>query len=595
MIGIIGSQMGGSIAPPVEPTASDLILTSYNTTSNGSEDLLIYLPEGYGDTPGQTFPVHFFYHGDGATGSFLDRTAEVMTNAGGNLYTHVCDNPTGSSNRRVYFKSVVIKVAGVEVARARRTMNGTTATIYSTGAIAGITGTINIAQYPGSEVNVQFPSAPGGTVTIDYQMSKLFETGIPYYLNAGAYDWSNTIVVMVQKGASGTFYSINDHYLELKAHITANYNCNWNRFTVSGISRGGVFVEALAQSTYRSQIAAFVQLSGLAFGMSGITADFANKGVMIVAGQSEGLDGYSVPNGSVMNTFATASTDYKFYPGSIMVQSGRHNGGTWNSYWFDISTAVANGVTDFRDWLYPWSIDNNEQVELFVDWAEQTQDVNRWREAKRVVSFEPAGAAKTAWETRLAAVRTAMGTKKKWLLDFGAVTTDFTDANPYMFFNNLSTSFAAGTTYSSLRDDLNNVTTLGLTVGSQLSASPTNRFSTSTRGSNPQYGHRYNTYNDGINLQTTVTTGFFTLTGLDPAKLYKITFYPSNGSTSSAHNMSVTVTIGGTTKSMFNTYTNARLLTFGSITPNGSGEVVVNMYASGDTGMIMNAMLLEEQ
>lgn len=573
--------------PPSEPTPSSFIQTSYPTTNEGSEDILIYFPQGWGDTPGKLYHTHLYFGGDGSMGSFIFRTGELMTNAGGNLYTHVCDNPSGTGNRKVFHGSVVVKVGGVEVARCKRTMNGTTATFFSTGAIPGITGTINISSYPDTAVSVQFPSSPGGTVTIDYSMSKMFETGLAMHMNNGEYEFDDTLVVMVQKGASGTYYSVVDHYEDLMEYLLANYpQIDTDRITVSGLSRGGVFVEALAESSHVGEIAAFLQNSGLVFSVADWSV-FSNKGVMVIAGQNEGLDGYSVPNGTMLNTTG-AITNLRNYPGSIMVEGGRHNNGTWGTNCYNPATAIF----DFRDWLRVWSIDYERQATLHVEMAEARVDIDRWREAKRAVFFMTAGAAKTALEARLTTLKATIdGGKKTWVMKLGVTA----EVDSYLNINYLNANFQ-NSVYSSLKDDNNNVTGVGLRVDSQLATSDTDRFSVSTRGSNPQFGFTRENYVDGANMHTAVTTGQFTLTGLSPTKTYRFKAYLANGSTSTAHVMKLSMTIGGVNKIAFVTYTNRRTLEFTGITPNASGEIVVNASASsGDTTIIMQLLQLREE
>lgn len=584
LLGTISGQLyGGGSTPPSEPTPSTMRRSFYSKTSGGTEAIVIKEPAGYGDTPGKQYPLHMFYHGDGGDGTFSVNTNQAMSTSGSNLYTITANNSSGG--RRVFYPSIIFKVAGAEVARARLDMNGTTATVYSTGAISGITGTVNISTYPNTTMSIQFPAAPGGAVTVDYDTSTLFEAGLPMYLNQGSYDWDETIVVMVQKAANDTYYDPVDHYEDLREHMISNYPINVNRITVSGLSRGGFFcVSLLENTTYFSQIAGFITVSAGGVSMADWNT-LSNKGYMYVAGQNEAPT-YPVACGTILN--ATGALNLRNYPAVIMVQGTGHTGTVWNTNVYNINTALF----DFRDWLDRWSLDYNDQATRHVEKAEAKLDIDRWREAKRAVYYMSAGTEKTALEARLAALKTTLdNSKQAWVLDFGANS----DSELYLNTNYINTNFQTGTTYSSLKDDNNNVTGVGLNVISQFATSPTNRFATTTRGANAQFGFTQANYNDGLNWQTTVTTGQFKLTGLSTSKTYKLKFFLANGSTSTAHNMSVSITVGSTTKTAFTTYTNRRTVEFTGITPNGSGEIIISGYASGDTTTVVQALRLNEE
>jgi hypothetical protein len=584
--GSVGSSLAGEeivIPPPAEPAEPTMLYTTYNKTSGGSEDLVIYLPEGYGDDPAEEYHTHFFYHGDGGDGTFSHVTAASMSTGGSNLYTITGAN-TGS--RRILYSTIIIKVAGVEVARCRRLMNGTSGEIYSTGAIDDITGSVAISS-ASSAISVQFPGAPGGAVTIDYKHSALFEAGLPMYLNRGTYDWEKTIAVMVQKALNNTVYIKADHYTDLRNYMIANYQVDTNRITVSGLSRGGYFCAALAvDNAIRPNIAAFMINSGSTVSVADWNT-MSDKGFMYIVGQNEAAEGYPPGANSILNNCGALTMHN--YPGSVFVQNTGHTGTVWNTNCYNKDFAQFQ----FTDFLRVWSLDYNEQAELHVEMAEERlTNINRWREAVRAVYFLPAGALKTELEGRLAVVKTAIDAgKRRWVFDFGTTV----DTQTYLSVNHLTANFTAGRVYSSMKDDDGNTTAVGLTVINQFATTPANRFGTSVRGSNAQFGFTRENYFDGISLSTAVTTGQFKITGLNPAKTYRLRFYVANGSTSNAHNMSMSITVGGTTVNGFTTYTNRRVIGFTGKAPDGSGELLVSAYASGDTNCIMNMLSIEEE
>lgn len=579
-MGVVTSQKRRR-AGILDLSPAQFVRTSYVTTGSGTEHLLIYLPRGYWNDPTRNWHTHLFYHGDGGDGQFTTVTKATMTHAGSNLYTLTAAN---SGSTRIGVGTVIFWEGNNIIGRCRRDMNGTTGTVYGCGARPSATGTIELDTST-SDIQIQLNSAAVATISVSYEYSALFETGLPDYLNNGTYDWDDTIVAMVQKAENDDYFVLVDHYEDLLAFLVANYHVDTNRITVSGLSRGAFMVSDLMESSYFSEIAAFIMNSGGSVSLADWST-ISDKGFIYCIGQDENLDGYSVVSGTILN--ATGALNLHNYPMSIMVEDGRHNATIWNTNCYNVSTALY----DFRDWCSVWSLDYDEQATLHVEMAEARVNIDRWREAKRAVYFMTAGALKTALEARLATLKTTIDNgKKRWNLKFGVTA----ETETYLNTNYLNTNFQASTTYSSLKDDNNNTTGFGLTVNNQFASSPTNRFSASTRGSNAQFGWTQENYNDGISMQTAITTGQFTITGADPAKTYKFTIYFANGSTSKDHIQEIDLTVDGSNQVKFDTYNNRVRYTFTGVTPDGSGNIVVAGFASGDTTTILQVLTIEEE
>jgi hypothetical protein len=564
--------------PPVEESNSVIIHSTYAITSGGSEHYLTYLPKGYYNNPTKYYPTLFFYHGDGAIGTFATVAADIMTDAGGNLYTI---NGANTSVRRILYSSIIVSDDNGELARCERDMNGSTGHFYSTGAMVGITGTVALNSQ-NSAMSIQLPSAPTGQVKITYKHSALFETGLPGLLNRGKFDCDGIIVVMVQKTKYNSFFVLQDHWVDLNTEVGSLYRIDTNRKHVGGLSRGGFFTISLIQSTYFSQIASFMVVSAGGISLANWNT-LSDKGLMYISGQN---DPYSPAHSNILNTCGNLSLHN--YPSAILVEGWGHHLTVWDTNAWDATTALF----DWRLWCRVWNLNYNDQATQFVEVAEETEDMDRWREAKRAVYFMTTGATKTALETRLAALKSTIDNgKKNWLIKLGTTA----EVDNYLNLNYITGNFTAGAVFSNLKDDNNNTTSVGLAVVNQLALTPANRYLATVRGSNAQFGFSKQNYADGVNLETAISNGRFKITGLTAGKTYKLRVYAANGGSSIAALMRLSLTIGGVTKSAFLTYNNRTVIEFTGITPVSNEIVIDATAANGNTALAMQVLQLTEE
>lgn len=563
------------------PSPAYMEAYEYSVTAGGTNWMIVRFPEGYDDNPSTDWPTVIFYPGDGGDpGDTLNNptvrvTGQVMSGSGTSWSATFENDPvTDRPVRQVGWGTVIVKVSGVEVARGR--MDGT---IVGTG----VTGTMAHKSANGA-VSLTFDSTPGATPTLDYVYSAVFEAGAPMYVNDTDDLDESMLFVIVQNHANDVNFDEARHYDDARTHMLANFNVDTNRIIAAGLSRGAFFVNSTLLINNYTEIAGFLSATPIISGTY-TYSNYTNRGIYIISGQNDGTA--SPPNSSMMNSTG-AITDYHFYPYFTMYEGTGHSPTIWNTNVYNRATAPF----DWVKWALLWSLDIDQQAELHVDYAEETEDIDDWRRAKRAVSFM--SGSQTALLTRLSTLKSTIDAgRKRWTIDIGATTTGDTYLENVNF---ISSGFTAGSTFSSLIDDEGNTTGVGLNVVSQLATGPTNRLNTLQRGANPGHGFgRAHTF-DGANMHTTVSTGQIKLTGLDPLKTYRLDFYSAIGQNSVATDSYLQTTINSVTKNIFTNGNNTTKIEYTGVAPNGSNEIVidVNMATSGANGLFQVFTAMEE-
>src|SRR5690606_15433512 len=94
----------------------------------------------------------------------------------------------------------------------------------------GVSGTMahNTA---GGAFALTFDESPSGTITIDYMYSFLLRESTPQFSNQGKL-LEKMYVVMIQKEADDVPFDEDDHYVDIRDVIIANYRVDTNRIYV---------------------------------------------------------------------------------------------------------------------------------------------------------------------------------------------------------------------------------------------------------------------------------------------------------------------------------------------------------------------------
>lgn len=530
---------------PPGPNGSSLYFDTF--TSGGSpKDVLVYLPPGYDPGIGD-YPVIFYYHGEGGKGVVQSVTNQAV-GTGNGTQTSFSGNFVASGYYRVLYSSVIVKVNGVEVARGR-----------ADGTIEGDgVGGEMAHQAANGAFAIEFDAAPasGAAITIAYQRSEIFETGLPNFLNLG--DEPPGVIILAPQITSTDFSAPND-FDDLK-DFAAGFQINPNRVYVTGLSRGG-------RGTRLILIARYPEIAATVTGTSdyeGFTwPNYTNIGTMWIHGTAD----TRLPN----ETYEILSQ-----AGAVVLNiSARvrnfwgvgHSLTLWNTNLYNRKERTdANGTADFDyvRWLKKHSIDLSERAALFVEYAEHTRLIEDHREAAIQVGLLPAGAHKTSLLARLSNLKASIdGGGRRFLIDLG-VTTQQTPG-----YNNV-TSCATGQSVSGLVDDQSNASSYGFSVVTQSVASGQQAVVQSNRGNGTYFGLAKTANIDGCVLGA--GTGIYKLTGLNGARTYSLRFHHNEGSANYTAKAEISIKIGTTTRTQYSAGNTLKYVEFKDLVPS-SGEI----------------------
>lgn len=556
--------------PPDEPIYFPTM--QYGTYASGikNEWWIAFLPSEY-STVGSTtqYKVVYWYPGDGGDGNATLVTNKAMSGSGTSWNMNYAN---GSDE--VAWGSIVVKVNGVEVARGQYdgTIKG-----------PGITGVTNHTHGNGT-LWVTFDSPPANTPTVDYVYSAQFEAGLPKFINRGDTLDGKTIVIMVHRETNNAFYNVTQHFDNAAAAMESQFRIDPDRRIVAGLSRGAVFIRNLLINR-PSDIAGFLMVATDIGGTIPWT-DLYDRGMYWITGQIDGT--VAPPNSTYMNQIGQSHPFYRFYPKFVLYDDTDHDAELWNDYSFDRSLAPF----DWVQWASLWNLDLEKQCEQHVEVAENTMNIDDYREAYRAVSFLSAGPTKTALQTRLSDLKTAIdGGRRRWYIDAGATAPTTPNINQ-------AANFSAGQNYTNLIDDNGASSSVGFSIVNQLHTSNTNRVITADRSAVPGFGFARAEYYDlaamglAANVQGTVKW-----TGLNSGKTYRVVIYATAGNGTVSNDVTVRATVGGVQKTVYTHLTNTRKLEWTGVAPSSNEIVISNITNTGNTdiGAGIQIFMLEEE
>jgi hypothetical protein len=515
---------------------------------SGSDKMLIYTPPGYSNNSND-YPVLFVYHGDGERG--VPVNSNHLAGTGNGSQTVFSGNITlSNSNNRIIHSSVYVQVNGVTVATGRR------------GVITGdgITGTYSFDVVTTAPFSITFTTAPASSheVRIYYTQSNLIKQQFMRFLNLG--DEPNLIVVAPQISAvSGGFITANHWTAPIDYLINNGYRVDTNRLYSTGFSLGGVvgmlLFSEFTTTTYPP--AAFVDVSpgAVLYIPSGGSPSYAatrNRGMMIARGTSD-------PNGATQLPSIMANTNgdlLREFPWFGINYWGINHSPFPDTYVYNRKNrtdATGTAAFDFIDeFLLLFSLDLEEQADLWVTHAEATLKSEHYRLAKIQTDNLTAGATKTALLGRLTTLKSLIGNSV--FVDFGGSFYNSTGN-----YNNVN-SAASGTTKTNLIDDEGTDTGWTYTTVTSPAASPAllNDIGVS-RVMGRQFGHPHYFQRDGMLISSAGTTGTLKFSGLDDLKTYTLKIYSNASANAWTARAEVECVAGGVTKYAYNDLTNFRL------------------------------------
>lgn len=514
-------------------------ITSNNVYS-GSDKMLIYTPPGYDDNA-DNYPLVLFYHGNGERGVATAGTYSVGT---GNSSQTSWSGNMNNTNRLIH-SEVIVEVEGVEVAWGH----------FGIFTGTGITGTYDYDDNSNSSYSLVFSSAPtsGDAISIKYVRSNLLGTGPFRFLNLGDQP-TNIIYAAPQISRTETGFDPSTEWdAALDYLINQGYRIDTNRIYITGLSLGGdMIVKLLTDRNPGSGYtwAAFVCAApgsdtGVPSSSPGTAyTNASNKGKLVVRGTSDS-------NGTFTGMMANNNGTDREFPVQMLQYWGiGHSSSLWDNKVYNRANRTdTTGAADFdylNDFLLLFSLNGEERATLWVERAEITEDSGDYRVAARQVSLLSAGAAKSALESRLVSVSSAIGIMM--VVDIGH--SSFTSGGNY---NNL-TSTASSSSVSALKNLLTG-DNLGwtLTCVNAPSASPAavNNIGSSHRVTGRQFGFLMNTTRDGHEIDAAGTTGLYQISGLNNGKTYTLKIYAAMGQSSWSNRSEVEVVCDSTTKYAF--------------------------------------------
>jgi hypothetical protein len=552
-----------------DPSVS--VITS-NHVYSGSDKMLIYTPPGYSNNSND-YPVLFFYHGNGERGVPVDNNHLAGTGNGSQTVFSGSLNNT----QRIIHSSVRLEVNGVQVATGRRgTITG-----------SGVTGTYAFDTNSSAAFSITFTTAPtsGHQVRVYYTQSNLLGQGVFRYLNLG--DEPNIIICAPQISAAEGGWLIGTHWTPAIDYLINNgYRVDTNRLYSTGLSLGGIFGVALANNwaTLTYPFAAFADIApGAVTGFQPGTSDLVSRrGKLAVKGTTDNFGLNSIA--SCMSSANGINTIFPFI--GINYWNIGHSSALWDTKVYNRKNRTdATGTADFdylEDYLLLFSLDLEEQADLWTTYAESTLVSDHYRIAKKEVDDLTAGAVKTALLARLAAVKTSIGNPV--LIDFG---TDFYSAagnyNKVISPAVNANAIVQGTTSNTnLINDNGTSTGFAFTIVAATASSPS---IINDVGAARLQGRQFGTVpyftRDGMLVDAAGTTGTLKFSGLNNSKTYTIKIFVGASNTAWSARAEAEVTLGGVTKYAYCDTNNFRLkeasptnsyIQYTGITPT-SGEI----------------------
>ena len=342
--------------------------------------------------------------------------------------------------------------------------------------------------------------------------------GLGYYLSRGASIsgspmWTDTrFLVIVLNNTSGDFGYL--HFDAAKAYLDANYRLDTNRIYVTGLSGGAIGCDLIMATSY-AEIAGTVPVSGPSFDNATEWTHYDNKGFWQYHGASDATFGRTI-GGSLYwaNGNFGAWVERTPAPRAHYFYGEAHTSAVW-------STGVYNPATRKDDWpsyLLKFSLDTDERATSFVEFAESSEDITDYREARNQVAQMAGGAPKTALEGRLATLLTTINKGGvRYLVSFqhgsiGSITDTYDSYN-------IMTSFTTSATLSNIVDVTGGSSTVDLIVGSQFAA--TNRDGNTSANNALRmnaFGLNYKANLAGLRLETGTTNGYMTISGIPTGK-----------------------------------------------------------------------------
>lgn len=536
------STVKGVVDGPVDPGVSPSSITSnhvYNTVTG--DKALIYQPPGYDDNV-DLYPLIIFYHGNGERGIPEEKTYNVGTGNGSQT------NWSGNINntQRIVHSEFSVEVNGVVVATG----------VFGAIIGPGITGTYDQDDNSSSAFSITFtiPPSNGHAVVFKYTQANALSTGPMRFLNQG--DEPNVLYAapQIQRPQEVGSFTPETDWDDLLDYLdNEGYRFDPNRIYITGLSLGGdqiikLFTDRNPGSGYTW--AAFVCAApgsdtGVPSSSPGTAyTNATNKGKLVVRGTSDG-------NGTFTGLMANSNGSDREFPVQMLQYWGiGHSSALWDNKVYNRKNRTdGGGVADFdyiEDFLLLFSLNAEQQAELWVERAEETNDSGDYRVALRQVSLLSNGAFKTGLQNRLSTVLSSIG--RIAVVDIGHAS--FTSSSP---FNNL-TSNASGASVANLIDQSASNTGWTFTCVTAPDGTPTtvNNIGSAHRVSGRQFGFQHNTTRDGHRIASNGTVGTYRFSGLDNGKQYTIKVYSAMGQSSWSNRAEVEVTCNGTTKYAFN-------------------------------------------
>jgi hypothetical protein len=542
---VTATNAGGSTSVTTDGafiTDPSLSVITSNHVYSGTDKMLIYTPPGYSNNS-NNYPVLFFYHGNGERGIPVDNNYLAGTGNG----SQTVFSGSLNSTQRIIHSSVRVEVNSVQVATGRRGI--------ITGS--GVTGTYTFDTGSSAAFSITFTPAPtsGHPIRVYYTQSNLLGQGVFRYLNLG--DEPNIIICAPQISAAEGGYLISTHWDAPINYLTGSgYRIDLNRLYSTGLSLGGIFGVALSNNyaTLTYPYAAFADIApGAVSGIqAGIPALISRRGKLAAKGTTDPFGLNSVA--SCMASTNGPDTVFPFI--GINYWNIGHSSALWDTKCYNRKNRTdATGTADFDyldDYLLLFSLDLEEQADLWTTYAESTLDSGHYRIAKKEVDDLTAGAAKTALLDRLATLKSTIGNSV--LIDFG--TSFYNSTGSY---NNVNSS-ATGTTISNLIDDTGASTGFSYTTVAKTAATAS---IINDVGSGRLQGRQFGTVpyftRDGMLVDAAGTTGTLTFGGLSDVNTYTVKIYVGASNTAWSARAEAEVTLGGVTKYAYCDTNNFRL------------------------------------
>jgi hypothetical protein len=525
-----------------DPSLSRMVGNIVVNSTTGEKGI-VYEPPAYGNNS-DNYPLLVVYSGSGERG--IHSEGNTLCGTGNGSQTVFSGSITlTDTNHRILHSSVYIQVNGVTVATGRRG-------VITGSGVSGTYGTDT-----GSPTySITFTAAPttGYQVRIYYIQSNLLKQQYGRFLNLG--DEPNLLVLLMQ--TSDEFpagYVLDRHWdVPIQSLIDAGYRIDTNRLYCTGFSLGGVMgiqlLGAIDDATITYKCAAFVEVAPGAVQSVPPAGDAAwglasNMGKLMLRGSSD-------TNGTTQISSAMANGDHANAEFPIIASNywGIGHSNFPDTYVYsrkNRTDVTGSAYFDFIDeFLMLFSLDLEEQADLWTSYAETTLKTEHYRIAKRQTDNLTAGAVKTALLGRLTTLKSSLG--KTVLIDIGP---DFYSSTGN--YNKIISAAAgtnarrASTTSTDLIDDEGNATGFGCTIVAATAAAPAVTNSTA-RLSGRQWGAVPNFTYGGMLVDAAGTTGTLKFTGLNNAKTYKLKLYGGASSTAWSSRAEVEVVAGGVTK-----------------------------------------------